>query len=79
MFVCCVVVPWLVCVIVAFGGIVLVPLDECAVLVVFVNCIVAAALFDHVIVRSVGSNAHALMMVDYNFLTVVFVAVLLFL
>ena len=75
--VCFVVGPLLVHVTVAFGGAVLV--DECVVLVVLVNCIVAAALCDHVIAGSVGSNAYALLMVDYNFLVVVFVAVLLFL
>ena len=73
-FVCCVAVPLLVYVPVAFGGIVLI--DECAVHVVFVDCVVVdAALFDHVIVGSVGSNAHALMTADHNFLVVVVVLV----
>ena len=75
-FVCHVVVPLLVHVPVAFGSIVL--MDKCAVSVVFVDCAVVAALFDHVIASSVGSNAHALMMVDYNVFVVVFVVVLLY-
>ena len=57
--------PLLAHVTVAFGGSVGL-IDQCAVLVVFVGCIVGAPLFDGVIACCTGNDTHVLMMVDYN-------------